>query len=432
MNYIETIDYLFSKLPNFERVGQLTNKIGLEKITQLCEALGNPQNTFKSIHIGGTNGKGSTSHLLSAVLQSAGYKTGLHTSPHLKSYTERFKINGLAISENEVVEFVETHKTLIEQVKPSFFEISVALAFYYFAQQKVDIAIVEVGLGGRLDSTNIIKPILSIITNISYDHIALLGDTLDKIAYEKAGIIKPNTPIVISEYQSEIADIFIEKAQKAKSKIYFANRHYSIIILNINPKSGRREVEVLDMERNEKRHYELDLLGQYQSKNLSAVIQAIDVLKEQGFSIKELDIYSAFYNCCLITNFKGRWQVLQHLPIVVADVAHNAAGLSEVLEQIDSYEYNRLHFVIGFVKDKDIEKIMRLFPKTAQYYFCDFSSFRALPSSELQNICENIGLFGKTYETPNLALSAAKENASKSDFIYVGGSTFVLSDVNEI
>ncbi|WP_428660907.1 bifunctional folylpolyglutamate synthase/dihydrofolate synthase [Runella sp.] len=432
MDYQSTIDYLYQKLPVFHRIGAAALKPGLTNIIALCEALGSPQMRFKSIHVAGTNGKGSTSHLLSAIFQSAGYNVGLHTSPHLKSYTERFKINGQPCDERVVVDFVAKHKALIEAIEPSFFEISVALAFDYFAQQNVDIAIIEVGLGGRLDSTNIITPVLSVITNISFDHTDLLGNTLKEIAFEKAGIIKSHVPVVISETQAETAPVFIEKAKEMEAPIYFADQHYSVQSQQLE--KGKRLLTV----KNEhdpmfaEETVELDLIGKYQLKNVAGVWQSVELLNQPGFHLPLEAVKSGMANCTTLTSFKGRWQVVQEKPMIVADVAHNYGGLSEIVQQIQSYEFAQLHVVLGFVKDKDVQGVLSLFPTNARFYFCSFDSPRALPTNELVYIAGKVGLIGRGYSDVNNALGAALQNASSNDFIYVGGSTFVVSELSEI
>ena len=434
MNYEETIEYLYAHLPTFHRDGQIAFKAGLQNITALCEALGNPQNKFKSIHVAGTNGKGSTSHLLAAILQTAGYKTGLHTSPHLKSYTERFKINGKLADEQLIIDFVEKYKILIESIKPSFFEISVALAFDYFAREKVDIAIIEVGLGGRLDSTNIITPILSVITNISFDHTAILGNTLPEIASEKAGIIKSNVPVVISETQAEIVGVFTQKAKKENTSVIFADQNYRLINKETS-KKGRRVVDVFKDEKLEIESLEIDLVGNYQTKNILGVFQAVEVLRNLNFEISNEQIKEAVSQTGYLTNFKGRWQVLGTEPLIIVDVAHNEAGLKEIINQIQQTPYEQLHFVLGFVKDKDITTILNLFTifkKPTCFYFCQFDSPRTLPVEELLAIASTFNLFGTSFQNPNDALEAAKKAANKNDLIYVGGSTFVLSELNEI
>jgi len=431
MTYDETIDYLYSRLPTFHRDGEKALKAGLNNTILLCEALGNPHLKFKSVHIAGTNGKGSTSHFLSAILQTAGYKTALYTSPHLKSYTERFKINGQPIAETAIVDFVALNKALIEEVNPSFFEISVALAFEYFARNQIDIAIIEVGLGGRFDSTNIITPILSLITNISFDHTSLLGNTLPEIAYEKAGIIKKNVPVVISETHSETEKVFIDKAKLENSEIYFADQNYRVISNSIL-KSGRREATIFEGNNVLFDSIELDLVGKYQIKNIIGVLEACKHLNELGFRVSDENIKVAIKDVCKLTNFKGRWQVLGINPLVVADVAHNEGGLKLILDQINETPHQQIHFVLGFVKDKDIATILQLFPKDAKYYFCEFDSPRKLSVNDLFLKAKANGLIGQKFSSPDEALLVAKRNASKEDLIYIGGSTFVLSDLSDI
>lgn len=426
MNYEQTISYLYSRLPAFHRVGAAAMKAGLTNITALCEALGNPHTQFKSIHVAGTNGKGSTSHLLSAVLQSAGYSVGLHTSPHLKSFTERFKINGQPCPTQTIVDFVANHQDLIERIQPSFFEISVALAFDYFARQRVDIAIIEVGLGGRLDSTNIITPILSVITNISFDHTDLLGDTLEKIAGEKAGIIKPHVPVVISETQPETEPVFRTQAQECHAPIVFADQQYQIMDTLLS--AGYREVIIKSINSIIKT-YKIDLLGIYQAKNVLGVLQAVEELRMQGWEISEPQLVAGLAQATQLSQFKGRWQVLQQSPMVVADVAHNDGGLKETLVQLSHYDHTGLRFVLGFVKDKDVAGVLGLFPKDATYYFCAADLPRSLPAIELQMLADSLGLLGKIYPSVAEALNAAIGEALPTDIVYVGGSTFVVAEV---
>ena len=415
MTYPQTLQYLYDRLPVFHRIGAAALKPGLDNIRALCAALGNPQDCFKSIHVAGTNGKGSSCHLLAAVLQSAGYKTGLHTSPHLKHYTERFKINGKLCPESEIVAFVAQHRALIECIKPSFFEISVAFAFDYFAREGVDVAVIEVGLGGRLDSTNIITPDLCLITNISFDHTDLLGNTLEKIAFEKAGIIKAGVPVVISETQPETAPVFKRRAAELGSKIYFADQP---------PAPRRGNNETLFPLRGAG--------GFYQQKNISGVLQAVSVLRELGYVISESALETGIAQFRQLTHFKGRWQVLSEKPMTVADVAHNHAGLRETLAQVKTHHFDQLHMVLGFVKDKDIRAILELLPATAHYYCCAADSPRSLPAVDLLYLINKQGFLGSLYSDVNQALAAAREKASDNDFIYVGGSTFVVSELDEI
>lgn len=439
MNYEETIDYLYAMLPVFHREGAKAFKPGLSNTLNLCEKLGNPQTKFKSIHIAGTNGKGSTSHYMASILQSSGYKTGLYTSPHLKDYTERFRINGNSIEKANVVTFVEEHKELIEQLRPSFFELSVALAFDFFAKENVDIAVIEVGLGGRLDSTNIIQPDLSIITNIGFDHMDVLGDTLPKIAFEKAGIIKPNTPVVISERHEETSLVFADKASEQSSPIFFAEDNYSVKE-NVKTESDNLSlvVDVYNL-REEKVFDEVksQLIGKYQLKNLTGIFQSIEVLKDLGYHIPDEAIRKGIAEVVSLTGLKGRWQVLYRQPLTICDTGHNEHGLKIILNQIDRLSASGLikgqkHFILGFVKDKNVEEILQLFPKDANYYFCQANSPRSMPAENLIKIAEPMHISGYSILNVNNALKKVREIAKKDDFIYVGGSTFVVAELNEL
>jgi dihydrofolate synthase/folylpolyglutamate synthase len=427
MTYAKTIDFLYTKLPMFTRVGAVAIKKDLQNTLAMCEALGNPQHQFKSIHVGGTNGKGSTSHMLAAILQEAGYKTGLYTSPHLKDFRERIRINGKMISKSAVIDFIKQQKQLIEQIEPSFFEVTVAMAFDYFAQQKVDIAIIEVGLGGRLDSTNIITPELAVITNISLDHTAILGDTLKEIAFEKAGIIKKNIPVVIGEKQNEVFEIFIEKAKSLKAPIYFAQTELQI--------KNQRKVNnklIIDIYLCNRLHYSnlaLDLTGTYQLKNVLAVIQSVRILQQKGYDISDKAIYQALTKVKKLTKLQGRWQTISKNPLVICDTGHNKAGITEVLQNINAAKYENLHIVMGMVKDKDISGVLALLPKNAIYYFCQPNLERALSAQELAKNAAFFGLKGRTYTTVAKALEAAKTKANTDDLIFIGGSTFVVAEI---
>lgn len=407
MTYQETLDYLFTKLPYFTRDGKAALKPNLKNTILLCEAIGNPHLKFKSIHIAGTNGKGSTSNMLSAILQLQGYKTGLYTSPHLKDFRERIRVNGEMVSESFVIEFTEKISPHIETIQPSFFEITVAMCFDYFAQQEIDYAIIETGLGGRLDSTNIIHPILSIITNIGYDHTDLLGDTLAKIAFEKAGIIKKNVPVVIGETQSETTSVFTEKAQLESAPIYFADQ---------NPNYYNTEIET-------------DLIGIYQQKNILTVMQAVEVLQKNGVVIEPFTAARALRQVKQLTGFKGRWEILQNHPKIIADTGHNEHGLRYVFEQLGKETYNQLHMVFGMVSDKDRSKILDLLPKDAHYYFCKPNLPRGLDPEILKAECASKGIIGNTYSSVNDALNAAKLVAINDDLIFIGGSTFVVAEI---
>lgn len=404
MNYPETLDYLFSQLPMYQRVGNAAYKANLDNTYRLSEILNHPEKQFKSVHIAGTNGKGSTSHMLAAVLQEAGYKVGLYTSPHLKDFRERIKINGEMISKNDVIDFVKEYKHEFEKIQLSFFEWTVGLAFHYFAKQKVDIAIVETGLGGRLDSTNIITPEVAVITNISMDHTQFLGDTLAKIAAEKAGIIKSTIPIVIGETQAEIKPVFIEKANQLNAPIQFAD-------------------EGLIQE------YESDLKGAYQQQNKKTVVATIQVLQELGWKIAENHIKQGLLNVVKNTGLMGRWQVLSKQPFTVCDTGHNEAGIKLILAQINQQSFEKLHFVLGVVNDKDIANILQLLPKNATYYFCQAKIPRALEVSILAEKASAVGLSGTAFPTVEAAYGAAQKNATAQDMIFIGGSTFVVAEV---
>jgi len=405
MNYQETTNWMFNQLPMYQLQGASAYKEDLTNIKLLAEHLGNPEKDLRTIHVAGTNGKGSTSHMLASVLQEAGYKVGLYTSPHLKDFRERIKINGQEISEDFVCEFISKHKDFFEANDMSFFEMSVGLAFDYFAAEKTDIAIIEVGLGGRLDATNIITPLVSIITNIGLDHTQFLGNTLEAIAGEKAGIIKPNVPVVIGEYTAETQSVFLAKAEANQAPIYFA----SDLISEVFPS---------------------DLIGDYQFHNKKTVQQTIKILnKTTDFKISEESLKSGLLNTVKNTGLQGRWQQLGENPKIVCDTAHNKHGLSVVMNQLQNEKFEKLHIVLGVVNDKDLDSILPLFPKEAQYYFCSPNSSRGLPTETLQNAAKSFDLIGEKYDSVESAFAKAKQNASKNDFIYVGGSTFVVDEL---
>lgn len=427
MNYQQSLDYLYSKLPMFTRIGAAAIKKDLHNTLAMTAALGNPHQKFKTIHIAGTNGKGSTSHMLAAILQQAGYKTGLYTSPHLKDFRERIRVNGSMASENFVSDFVTDHQQLIEKIEPSFFEVTVAMAFQYFAQEQVDIAIIEVGLGGRLDSTNIISPILSVITNISLDHTQILGHTLPEIAREKAGIIKPNTPVVIGEKQEETTSVFLEKAALENAPITFASEIISI--KNQQVRNQSLEVEVYENEKLRFDKLVLDLSGSYQQKNVATVVQSVTILRELGMLITDEAIREALLQVKKITGLQGRWQTLSEKPLVICDTGHNKAGITEVLKNIASTSFETLHFVIGMVKDKDIDSVLALLPTDARYYFCEPNLERALPAGELKVKAATFQLDGDVFASVCDALAKAKQNASDNDLIFIGGSTFVVAEI---
>lgn len=427
MTYQQTLEYLFSKLPMYQRIGQAAYKADLNNTIAICHVLGHPEKKLKSIHVAGTNGKGSSSHMLAAILQQAGYKTGLYTSPHLKDFRERIKINGKPITQKEVVDFVEQYKTAFEQIQPSFFEWTVGLAFHYFVKEEVDVAIIEVGLGGRLDSTNVITPVTSLITNIGMDHVNLLGDTLPLIAVEKAGIIKPRVPVVISQYQPEVGPLFAEKAKELKCPIEFAEKNYKI--LSVEHNKGFLKVSYLYKKNNQTYTQELDLTGTYQVKNLIGVLNTIEFVKQKGFLIEDENVTDALKQVVKLTGLQGRWQILQEKPLTIADTGHNEDGIKEVLQNLQRYTYKKLHVVLGVVNDKDVSKILKLLPKDAVYYFCKSSIPRALDEKELAVLAKKSGLSGKTYSTVPEALTAAKKSAKMSDLIFIGGSTFTVADI---
>lgn len=427
MNYKETIDYLYSRLPMFTRVGAVAFKKDLHNTLVMCENLDNPQDKFKTIHVGGTNGKGSTSHMLAAIFQQAGYKTGLYTSPHLKDFRERIRINGEMIPETFVTEFINQQRSIIEEISPSFFEVTVAMAFSFFAAQKVDIAIIEVGLGGRLDSTNIITPELAVITNISPDHTNILGNTLAEIAAEKAGIIKPGIPVVIGEMQQETKQVFIKKARETNSDLVFADQ-----VLHLAHTAREKEYLRTSVYKGDQVIYkdlELDLSGFYQLKNVLTVLQTIIILIEKGYKITDNHVYTALKRVKAITGLQGRWQKLSEHPLIICDTGHNIAGITEVMRNINTTSYRRLHMVIGMVKDKDINGVLALLPINATYYFCQPQLERALPVAELATAAQSHALHGEAFGTVDQAVRAAKNNAAPDDLIFIGGSTFVVAEV---
>jgi dihydrofolate synthase / folylpolyglutamate synthase len=427
LSYQATLDYLYSQLPMFTRIGAAAIKKDLTNTLALCNALNQPQEKFKSIHIAGTNGKGSTSHMMASILQEAGFKVGLYTSPHLKDFRERIRINGQMISEKEVVDFVDTHKALFEEIKPSFFEWTVALCFQHFAYHKVDIAIIETGLGGRLDSTNVIAPILSVISNIGWDHMDMLGDSLDKIAFEKAGIIKAKTPVVIGEALPETEPIFRKKSKAEKAEIIFAQKEYTMDYFSTT-KNG----VLCDVKKGNQMYFknlDCDLGGIYQQKNIITLIAAIDILKEQGYPISENDIRSGLEHVKRNTGLMGRWQVLKEKPFTVCDTGHNVDGIKYVMEQLKSIPSSKLRMVFGMVKDKDISKVLALLPKEAKYYFCKANLPRALDEKEMQAQASVFGLMGNCYASVIEAYKAAQSESIDTDVVFVGGSTFVVAEI---
>ncbi|WP_026236313.1 bifunctional folylpolyglutamate synthase/dihydrofolate synthase [Pontibacter roseus] len=430
MTYQECLDYLYQQLPMYQRIGNAAFKKSLDNIIALCDALGQPQHQFKSVHVAGTNGKGSSSHMLAAVLQEAGYKTGLYTSPHLKSFTERVRINGEELPQRYLIDFVERNKPLFEQVMPSFFEMTVALAFKYFADEQVDIAVIEVGLGGRLDSTNIIQPEVSLITNIGFDHQALLGDSLEAIAGEKAGIIKGNTPVVISTKQSEVAHVFEQKAAQVHAPLYFATD-----AIQVEPVAQDLQGQFYQVYRQGQLYLERlesDLAGMYQQYNLPGVLQTLAVLQEKGYTIPESAIRKGIAHTKTITGLKGRWQVLSESPLTICDTGHNADGIKQILLQLQALNPTNVHMVFGAVNDKDVTSILQLLPKSYTYYFCQAQIPRALPVAELLEKAKSIGLSGQAFGTVAAAIEAARGNAAPDEVIFIGGSTFVVAEIEEL
>jgi dihydrofolate synthase / folylpolyglutamate synthase len=428
MNYQETLDYLFNALPMFQRVGASAFKKDLSNTFALCAHLGNPERIIKSIHVAGTNGKGSTSHTLAAILQSAGYKTGLYTSPHLKSFTERIRINGQEITEEAVVDFVDANKSFLDELQPSFFEMTVALAFWYFAKEQVDIAIIEVGMGGRLDSTNVISPELSVITNIGWDHVQFLGETLPLIAGEKAGIIKPNVPVIISQTQEETSSVFLKKAQENQSQITFAD--HKIKLQKVTSDAGLAKYAV--SKNGETHTLDYGLQGDYQIYNLPGILEAVDQLQQMGWMISEDSLQKGLKEVAQLTGLKGRWQILGENPIIIADTGHNEPGIRAILGQLESYSFEKLWMVIGMVQDKDISKILALLPKDAHYVFCQADLPRAMKAELLAEKAAELGLNGEVIPDVNKALQFARKNAGSNDLIFVGGSTFVVAEIEDL
>lgn len=427
MTYEKTLDYLFSRLPMFQRIGAAAYKADLSNTIAISHALGNPEKKLKCIHVAGTNGKGSSSHMLAAILQQAGYKVGLYTSPHLVDFRERIKVNGKLIPKTDVVKFVEDYKESFEKIEPSFFEWTVGLAFHYFAKQEIDVAIIEVGLGGRLDSTNIINPVACLITNIGFDHMNLLGESLPQIAAEKAGIIKTKIPVTISQTQLEVISVFNTKAHEMKAPIEFADKNFKVISHAYD--QGFLKVNLLHRKDETRHSYELDLEGSYQLKNLLGVLNTVDIIRQKGFIIEDNDVVKALKQVQKLTGLQGRWQTISTKPLVVADTGHNEDGIKEVIENLKRYEYKHLHFVLGVVNDKDVTKILKLLPKDATYYFSKANIPRALDEKELAEKAKKVGLTGKTFKTVDEALIKAKAQAKSNDLVFVGGSTFTVADV---
>ncbi len=424
MTYAETIDYIFSRMPSFQVVGSSGYKPGIDSMKTMDDYFGHPHESFRTIHVGGTNGKGSVSHTIASILQSAGYKVGLFTSPHLRDFRERIRVNGEMVPEDYVVDFVEKHRPLIEKVCPSFFEVNVAIAFDYFRHEQIDVAVVEVGLGGRLDSTNIISPDLCVITNISMDHMNLLGDTLEKIASEKAGIIKQGIPVVIGEAEGSVKKVFQDKAEEVNTPIYFADQE---------------NCEFVGMEASYKQPFQLfrvgdeflrtPLLGIYQQKNMATVLAAVKELRHLGYNISREAMRHGMEHTVDQTHLMGRWQQLKETPYVVCDTGHNVGGIQYVVKQLTSMPCKTLRIVFGMVGDKDVSHVLELLPKNAVYYFTRASIKRAMPEDKLKELATQKGLKGNTYPTVEKAYQAALSDAGDNDVIYIGGSTYVVAEI---
>lgn len=427
MNYQETLAFMFNSLPMYQRQGKAAYKDNLDNSLAFDQYLDQPHKNYKTIHVAGTNGKGSSSHMLASVLQEAGYKTGLYTSPHLKDFRERIKVDGAMVSEDFVVEFIEKHKLFIEKLQPSFFEMTVFMAFEYFKNQNVDIAVIETGMGGRLDSTNLICPLVSVITNISLDHTQFLGDTIQKIAIEKAGIIKEGVPVIIGESHPNYDAVFIEKANEMSTSCIFADQTYRIdfVLKSIDG------MQVFDISENGSKAFEqikLDLLGHYQQKNILSVIATLEAVSKK-INISKTNIYAGLKNVISNTNLQGRWQTIGVNPLMICDTGHNEAGVQLVLEQIKNTAFEQLHIVWGMVNDKSIDRILEMLPKKAHYYFTKAQIPRALNEQNLYQAAQQFGLKGEAYLTINEALNAAKLKAKNNDLILIGGSTFVVAEV---
>lgn len=427
MNYQQTINYLFTRLPMFSRIGAAAIRKDLTNTYSLCRELGDPHTKFKTVHIAGTNGKGSTSHMLAAILQTAGYKTGLYTSPHLHDFRERIRINGAMIPEESVIDFTQRVQPLINSIEPSFFEITVAMAFDYFARERVDIAIIEVGLGGRLDSTNVISPELSVITNIGFDHMNLLGNTLEAIAGEKAGIIKKNTPVVIGEYLAETKPVFEKIAAEQSAPLHFSgSQRY---VSDWKYEKNYSTVTVVSKQTDEHEIYQLDLPGYYQNKNLLTVLESIQQLQQKGWRFTRQQVKDGLSQAKKLTGLHGRWELIHTHPDIILDVAHNEDGIKQLMVQLEMADHHQLHLVIGMVKDKEVEKVLALLPKEAIYYFTQAQIPRALDTDKLSAMALSKGLIGKSYPNVTTALKSAKTHARGNDLILVCGSVFIVAEV---
>lgn len=424
MDFKDTLEYMYNLLPMYQRVGKVAFKKDLTNTIKLCEYLGNPQEKFKSIHIAGTNGKGSSAHMISSILQTSGYKTGLYTSPHLKSFTERIKVNGQEVDEQFVCEFIEKVKFIIGEIQPSFFEITVAMAFDYFARQKVDIAVIEVGLGGRFDSTNVLKPIVSLITSIGLDHTDMLGETLPEIAFEKAGIIKCKTPVVISETQNEIVSVFYEKAKSMEAPIFFADKEYHVEVSQDSTFKIHNNNKVITIIP--------DLKADYQAKNLPGVLKVVELIAHLGFELDQKSLWEGMQNVIPNTGLFGRWQQLYDKPLTICDTAHNASGVEQLIRQINKIQFQKLHIIWGTVDGKDLPTIFNHLPKNAFYYFCEANIPRALKAEILQAKATESGLKGIVIKNVNDAISLSRENSGEEDLIIIGGSNFLVAEITNL
>jgi len=430
MNYQQTIDYLFSQLPMFHRVGASAYKANLDNTIEICRILGNPEKKIKCVHIAGTNGKGSVSHMVASVLQTAGYKTGLYTSPHLKDFRERIRINGKKIPKSNVIAFVSTYRKSFEAIQPSFFEYTFGMAVKYFADEQVDIAVIETGMGGRLDSTNVVNSIISVITNIGLDHTQFLGETPEQIAFEKAGIIKHSVTVIIGQTQDDVLPVFQKKAQANDAELIIADKFFKAV--NARKTDGIHPLYQMDILRDGKLYLEnlkCPLTGNYQLKNIITSLQVVEVLKMHGYFVGSSHIQEGIRNVKKNTGLKGRWQIIGKSPLIICDTCHNVDGIMEVVAQLNDMQYKNLHFVLGFVKDKKIESILKLLPKDAVYYFCKANIPRGLDAEELRQIAKKYRLKGQAYPSVKNAYQAALEAAGEEDLIFVGGSTFVVAEV---
>ncbi len=425
MDFRETLDYLYAKLPIFQRQGKAALKPNLDNTLSMLDYLGNPHQTFKSVHVAGTNGKGTSCHAIASILQEAGYQTGLYTSPHLKSFTERIRVNGEEIEEDWVVNFVEGLRDIIESVHPSFFEVTVVMAFQYFKERKVDVAIIETGLGGRLDSTNVITPEVSLITNIGYDHQDLLGESLGEIASEKAGIIKQEIPVVLGKYQTEIFEVFNLKANELRAPLNVKSKDYKVRSSGFS--NFYREFEVFDGDKEEK--YTTDILADYFLDNVPGIIETVQTLKKRNYVIRNEDLKKGFSRVWKNTGLKGRFQLLRDQPLMIADISHNEEGIRALLRQIDEINFEQLHIIYGTVADKKVESIVSVFPKDSCFYLTQSSVPRSMKVGDLKQLSEKMGLDGEPYKNVNDAIDTALNKASSHDLILITGSTFVVAEI---